>query len=182
MLNTLKNYTSYGSSSQTTLLNPLKSLYNESGSFFSFNSTRMNTYVNPAAAFETEPAVSVKPLIDKLINSVLHTSVERRTLITNDIPPDFKAEINENKLALVVGNLISDIISIAQDDCLHICVLRSGEIVLRLENTNLSRNRSFVVSLETILLIAERFGISLKIEEFYGKGSDVSIHFLKNVA
>jgi len=182
MLNNMKNFTSYGRSSQATILNPLKSLYNESGSFFSFNSTRLNTSVNPAAEFETEPAVSVKPLIDKLINAVLHTSIERRTLIMNDVPPDFQFEINENKLALVIGNLICDIISIAHDDCLHICVLGSGEIVLRLENTNLSRNRSFVVSLETILFIAERFGISLKIEEFYGKGSDVSVHFLKNVA
>jgi len=178
----MKNFTPYGRSSQTTILNPLKTLYNESGSFFSFNSTRMSTYVNPAAEFENEPAVRVKQLIDKLIRSVLHTSVQRRTLIMNEVPADFQFEINENKLALVIGNLISDIISFTHDDCLHICVLGSGEIVLRLENTNLSRNRSFVVSLETMLIIAERFGISLKIEEFYGKGSDVSINFLKHAA
>ena len=182
MLNTMKNATHYERSSQATILNPLKSLYNESGSFFYFNSTRMNTHVNPATEFETEPAVSIKPLIDKLINSVLHTSVEHRTLIINEVPPHFQFEINENKLALVIGNLIRDIISFTQDDCLHICVLGNGEIILRLENTNLSRNKSFVVSLETMLIIAERFGISLKIEEFYGKGSDVSIHFLKKVA
>ncbi len=178
----MKNFTSNERSRQASILNPLKSLYNESGSFFYFNSTRMNTYVNPAAEFESEPATSVKPLIDKLINAVLHTSVEQRTQIMNEVPSDFQFEINENKLALVVGNLISDIISFTKDDCLHICVLRSGEIVLRLENTNLSRNKSFVVSLETMLIIAERFGISLKIEEFYGKGSDVSVHFLKTAA
>ena len=142
----------------------------------------MNNQLKPPTEFESTPAVCVKTLIDKLITAVLPTCIEHRTLILNDVSPDFQFEITESKFALVVGNLISNIISFTKEDCLHICVLGSGEIVLRLENTNLSRNRSFLVALETILFIAERFGISLKIEEFYGKGSDVSVHFLKNAA
>ena len=162
--------------------NPLKNPCPENGSFFSTKFDRMEILANTTRKFEAEPVIRIKPLIDKLISTVLSTSVSRRNYIVNDISTGVLLPMNENKLALVIGNLINNIISLAQDDCLHICYLQSGEIVLRLENTNLSRNKSFVVSLEAILIIAERFGISLKIEEFYGKGSDVSVHFVKKAA
>lgn len=178
----MKNLTTNERSSPESILIPMENPYHESGSFFSYKSACMNGQVKTKTEFESTPAVCAKPLIDKLITAVLPTSVEHRTLILNDVPSDFQFEINENKVALVIGNLISNVISFTKDDCLHICVLRSGEIVLRLENTNLSRNKSFVVALDTILFIAERFGISLKIDEFYGKGSDVSVHFLKKAA
>ncbi len=167
---------------QARNLNPLNSMYRENGSFFSNTSERMEALANTTRKFEAEPVIRIKPLVDKLINTVLSTSVSRRNLIINDISSHVQLAMNENKLALVIGNIINNIVSLAQDDCLHICYLQSGEIVLRLENTNLSRNRSFVVALETTLIIAERFGIGLKIEEFYGKGSDVSVHFVKKAA
>lgn len=162
--------------------NPLKNMYRENGSFFSNMAERMEALANTTKKFEAEPVIKIRPLIDKLINSVLSTSVLRRNHIVNDVPSNVQLGMNENKLALVIGNIIINIVTFAQDDCLHICYLQTGEIVLRLENTNLSRNKSFVVSLEAILIIAERFGVGLKIEEFYGKGSDVSVHFLKKTS
>jgi hypothetical protein len=179
---TMKNFTSYERPSQTRILNPLKSLYNENGSFFSYNPISMKTLLSDPTKFEIQPAIKVKPLIDKLIKAVLFTSVEQRIPIINDVSADFQLVINEDKFAFVVGNLICSIINFSYDDHLQICVLKNDVIVLRLENTNLSRNKSFVVSLESILVIAERLGISLKIEEFYGKGSDVSICFLRDAA
>jgi len=179
---TMKNFKPNQGPSQQQILIPMKSTYHARGSFFSYKSARMNNQLKPSTEFESIPPVCVKTLIDKLITAVLPTSIEHRTLILNDVPPDYQFKINESKFALVVGNIISNIISFTKEDCLHICVLGRGEIVLRLENTNLSRNRSFIVALETILYVAERFGINLKIEEFYGKGSDVSVHFLKNAA
>ena len=167
---------------QDTILNPLKSLYHEKGSFFSYKPIYMKTETNTDATIENNQAVRIKPLIDSLINSVLSTCVARHNLIINDVPQELQMTIGEDKLALVVGNLMSNVINFVQDDCLHIDASNSGEIILRLNNTNLSRNKSFVVSLETILFIAERFGISLKIEEFYGKGTDVSVCFLKKAA
>lgn len=167
---------------QNRNLNPLKSVYHGTGNLFPNIAERMEALANTAKKFEAEPITRIKPLVDKLINTVLSTSVARRNHIVNDISSNVQLAMNENKLALVIGNLITNIVSLAQDDCLHICYLQSGEIVLRLENTNLSRNKSFVVALEATLIIAERFGVGLKIEEFYGKGSDVSVHFLKKAA
>ncbi|HET9747571.1 MAG TPA: hypothetical protein VFP97_17765 [Chitinophagaceae bacterium] len=161
---------------------PLKSQCHESSSLFPDTSDRMEALANTAKKFEAEPVIRIKPMIDKLINTVLSAGLAGRNHIINDVAANVQLAINENKLALVVGNLIDNIVTFAQDDCLHVCYLQSGEIVLRLENTNLSRNKSFRVSLEAILTIARRFGIGLKIEEFYGKGSDVSVHFEKKAA
>ena len=164
---------------QANDIDPLKKAYHGNGSYFSSKAERMEALANTIKKFEDEPVTQIRPLVDKLINAVLPESVSHRNFIVNDISSSVQMPINENKLALIIGNLISNIVTLAQNDCLHICYLQSGEIVLRLENTNLSRNKSFVVSLEAILIVAERFGIGLKIEEFYGKGSDVSVHFLK---
>jgi signal transduction histidine kinase len=160
----------------------LKSPRHESDSLFPNTSDRVKALAKTTKKFEAEPVIQVKPMIDKLINTVLSAEVSRRNHIINDVAANVQLAINENKLALVVGNLINNIITFAQDDCLHVCYLQSGEIVLRLENTNLSRNKSFIVSLEAILIIARRFGIGLKIEESYGKGSDVSVHFVEKAA
>lgn len=180
----MKNQTTYEDPIQSLvlILRPLKDLYHESGSFFSSKPSRMKTFENENKKFEADAVISIKPVIDQLITTVLPTSVSRRNLIVNDIASTVQLPMSEDKLALVVGNIINNIVTMAYDDCLHICYLQSGEIVLRLENTNLSRNRSFVVSLEAILVVAERLGINLKIDEFYGKGSDVSVQFLKKAA
>jgi hypothetical protein len=123
--------------------------------------------------------ISVKPLISKLINTILPKSIAHRNLLINDVPPELQIPVNENKLALVIGNLINNIISVTYNDCIRIDAAQNGKIAVRLRNTDLSQNQSFIVSLETILVIAERFGITLKLEEFYGKGTDVSVCFLK---
>ena len=178
----MKNDHTHEEPEQTRNLNRMKNIYQANGSLFPNASDRMEALANTTKKFDSEPITRIKPLIDKLIDTVLSTSVSRRNYIVNDISSNVQLAMNENKLALVIGNLIINIVSLAHDDCLHICYLQSGEIVLRLEKTNLSRNKSFVVALEAILIIAERFGICLKIEEFYGKGSDVSVHFVKKAA
>jgi hypothetical protein len=180
----VKNQTTYEDPIQSLVqvLRPLKDLYHGNGSFFSLKPNPMKTHENENQKPEAETVISLKPVIDQLITAVLPASVSRRNLIVNDIASHIRIPLSEVKLALVAGNIINNIVSMAYDDCLHICYLQSGEIVFRLENTNLSRNRSFVVSLEAILVVAERLGIKLKIDEFYGKGSDVSVQFLKKAA
>lgn len=123
--------------------------------------------------------IRIKPLIGKLINTILPKSIAHRNLVINDVPAELQIPVNENKLALVIGNLINNIINVTYDDCIRIDARQNGEIAVRLRNTDLSQNQPFIVSLETILVIAERFGITLRLEEFYGKGTDVSVCFLK---
>ena len=142
----------------------------------------MNTEFSGEVNAEIEEPVRLKPLIDKLISAILVESVVRCNLIINNVSPELLMNINETKLALVIGNLICNVASFTSGDCLHIDVDSNRAIILKVKNTNPSRNKSFVVNLETILIIAERFGISLKLEEVYGKGTSVSVCILKSAA
>lgn len=124
----------------------------------------------------------LKPAIDKLINSLLPASIFRRNLIINDVRPGASITLSENTFALVIGNIICNAVSATLNDCLYIRYLENGEIQLHLNSTNLSRNKSFVVNLETILVIADRMGVNLRINEHYNTGTDISVLFVKNAA
>jgi hypothetical protein len=167
---------------QATILDPLKTQYHKKGSFFSYKPLLMKTIKKISTVYYDEPTVNIKLLVDKLIKTVLSTSIAHRNLIINQVPCSVQLPINEDKLALVIGNVINTIISLTHNDHLHICSFQRSEITLRVENTDLSRNRSFTSFLESTSAIAERLDILLKIEGYYGKGSDVSLRFLNRAA
>ena len=129
-----------------------------------------------------EPAVSVKPVIDQLIRVILYSSTKKGIFIVNDVHPDLKSKSDVNILALVLGNLIKDAISYSENDCLRISSSENGEIIISSKKSNLAKNRSFMVSVDSLQVIAERLGTRVSISGSFNNGIEIFVRFNKKAA
>lgn len=129
-----------------------------------------------------EPTISVKPVIDQLIRVVLYSSTKKGIFIINDVSSELKSKSDVNILALVLGNLIKDAISFSENDCLRISSSENEEIILSSKKSNLAKNRSFMVSVDSLQVIAERLGTYVSISGSFTNGVEIFIRFNKKAA
>jgi signal transduction histidine kinase len=129
-----------------------------------------------------KPAFSVKPLIDQIIRVILHNSIQKGTFIMNEVNPELKTKSDLKILALVFGNLIKDAISFSENDCLRISSTDDGEIIIKSKKSDLAKNRSFMVSVDSLQIITERMGSGVSISGSFNNGVQIFIRFNKNAA
>lgn len=129
-----------------------------------------------------KPAISVKTVIDQLIRVILYNSIKKGIFIINDISPDLKSNCDVNILALVFGNLIKDAISYSEDDCLRLSSSENGEIAIGSRKSNLAKNRSFMVGVDSLQVIAERLGSGISISSSFNNGIEIFVRFNKKAA
>ena len=134
------------------------------------------------AAGNEESTISVKPMIDQLIRVILHNSTQKGIFIINDVSPSLKSKSDVNILALVLGNLIKDAISFSENDCLRISSSDNGEIIISSKKSNLAKNRSFMVSVDSLQVIAERLGTRVSISGSFNNGIEIFVRFNKKAA
>ena len=131
---------------------------------------------------KNEAPVFVKPLINHLISAIHYCSTLKGILIINDVSPDLKSGSDINVLALVLGNLIKEAISYSEDDCIRISSSDSGEIIFSSKKSDLARNRSFMVSVDSLQVIAQRLGTPVFISGSFNHGTEIFVCFNKTAA
>ncbi|HLF46588.1 MAG TPA: hypothetical protein VI548_09195 [Chitinophagaceae bacterium] len=136
---------------------------------------------NEAAVSVTdEKTLFINPLIKHLISAIHYCSIAKGILIINDVSPDLKSGSDVNTLTLVLGNLIKDAISYSENDCIRISSTDSGEIIISSKKSNLGRNRSFLASIDSLQLIAQRSGSPVSISGSFTNGTEIFVRFNKN--
>lgn len=129
-----------------------------------------------------ESIISVKSVIDQLIKVILYSSTKKGIFFINAVSSGFKAKSDVSFLALVLGNLIKDVISFSENDCLRIRSSDNGEIIISSKKSNLTRNRSFMVSVDSLQVIAERLGAFVSISGSFTNGTEIYVRFNKKAA
>lgn len=126
--------------------------------------------------------VQVKPIIDKLISGMLPGCTKRGNFIINSVCPELRILIDENILALVMGNLINDALKFTENDRLNISSSVKGEIIVSSKKISLAKNRSFIVCVDALQVVAQRFGAPVCITGSFENGTVLSVHFEKIAA
>jgi|SRR5688500_12614950 len=124
----------------------------------------------------------LKPLVDQILYSLLAGSVKRRNLVINDVPVGLPMATDENFMALILGNLLSDVICHTENDCIRISASKNGLLaVISLKNNTISYDKSFVLSMQTLQLTAQKMGGVIKIDKNEGHGTILAISFDGNI-
>lgn len=127
------------------------------------------------------PTGQLKTLVDKILYSVLAGSVKRRNLVINDVPIGLPMATDENFMALILGNLLSDIVSHTENDCIRISAFQNGLLaVISMKNNRITYDESFVLRVETLQVLAQKMGGVIKIDKNEGHGTMLAISFTGN--
>jgi signal transduction histidine kinase len=126
--------------------------------------------------------VRVKSVIDKLISVMLPGSTKRGNIIFNSVCPELFMMIDENILALVIGNLLNDAITCTENDRLEVSSSEKGEIIVSSKKISLAKNHSFIMCVDALQVVAQRFGAPVSITGSYENGTVLSVHFEKIAA
>jgi len=123
----------------------------------------------------------LKPLVDQILYSLLSGSVKRRNLVINDVPLGLPMAIDENIVALILGNLLSDIVTHTENDCIRISAFQNGLLaVISMKNNTISYDKSFALRMQTLQLTAQKMGGVIKIDKNEGHGTIMAVSFDSN--
>jgi len=120
----------------------------------------------------------LKALVDQILYSLLAGSVKRRNLIINDVPVGLPMTTNENIMALILGNLLSDIVTHTENDCIRISAFQNGLLaVISMKNNTITYDKSFVLRMQALQLTAQKMGGVIKIDKNEGHGTIMAVSF-----
>lgn len=120
----------------------------------------------------------LKTLIDQILYSLLSGSVKRRNLVINDVPLGLPMATDENFMARILGNLLSDIVSHTENDCIRISASKNGMLaVISMKNKTITYDKSFVLCMQTLQLIAQEMGGIIKIDKNEDHGTIMAVSF-----
>jgi len=123
----------------------------------------------------------LKTLVDQILYSVLAGSVNRRNLVINDVPIGLPTATDENFMAIILGSLLSDVVSHTENDCIRISASNNGRLaIISMKNNTITYDKSFVLCLETLQVIAQRMGGVIKIDKKEGRGTVLAVSFTSN--
>ena len=120
----------------------------------------------------------LKPLVDQILYSLLSGCVKRRNLVINDVPLGLPMATDENFMALILGNLLSDIVTHTENDCIRISASKNGMLaVISMKNKTITNDKSFVLRMQTLQLTAQKMGGVIKIDKNKGHGTIMAVSF-----
>jgi len=123
----------------------------------------------------------LKTLVDQILYSLLAGSVKRRNLVINDVPIGLPMATDENFMALILGNLLSDVICHTENDCIRINAFQNGLLaVISIKNNTITYDKSFILCMQTLQLTAQRMGGVIKIDKNEGSGTILAVSFASN--
>lgn len=110
-------------------------------------------------------------LIRKLQNSLLPQATLKKSFIVNDVDRSFTLDANEDTLAYILGNLLSNAVRRTSGSCIRIeAAQAAGRTLVRIRNNGAFAFSSYINSLVHFVDIARGVGgnIGLETEENNG--------------
>lgn len=117
-------------------------------------------------------------MVDHLLNTIIPSCVARNSFLVNEVPPHLTIAAEEKLVLLVLGNILTEVIHLTENDCIRINAAENGNLTtIHMKNTALQEEKSFLIFLETIQLISNRMGGRISFEQKIQSGITLSIRF-----
>lgn len=131
---------------------------------------------NKALSFQETQPIDLHQLVNQLIKALLPLSVKQKSLMLNDIDPEFTIRTDEHKLAFVLWNLLNNTIVKNQCNCIHIeATMVYGSALIRLKDCGAFTAHYDEYSFAQVLNIIEKMGGYIGFNRNPGKGTTVTI-------
>ncbi len=110
-------------------------------------------------------AVSLYQMVNKLQYSLLSTASSKKSFIVNDIDRTVALPVEENALAHVIGNLLSNAVNSTSDCCIRIeTSSKDNQLQIRIRNNSAFVYSSYVHIPANFLDAAQKIGGNIGLE------------------
>ena len=129
--------------------------------FQSVNLSPLTTFSTPTVS----GSLQLHHLVNNLLTDLLPQAVRKRTLILNEIPGGFELRADENMVAYVLWNLMSNVVNTSANECIHVEAIKAGNCtMISLRHVSNYFYRSFSGDLRQVQDIAVKLGGCISIE------------------
>ena len=122
-------------------------------------------------------------LVKKLQISLLPQATSKKSFIVNDVAKSVALPAEENTLAYIIGNLLSNAIYRTSDCCIRVeteCI--AGQYQIRIRNSGAFAYSSYMHSLVHFVDVARKSGGDIGLETEENSGVTVVFSLAKNAA
>jgi C4-dicarboxylate-specific signal transduction histidine kinase len=130
---------------------------------------------NETTATANPSTISLHNLVDRLMDSFIPLAVAKNSFIVNDIDAAFDIQADEQVLAFVVGNLLSNVISSSKSVCIRVEAIRKENgIQLKVRNNGAFFYSTVAHSFAPVLEAAKQLGGSINIYNQKNEGTVIT--------
>ena len=110
------------------------------------------------------PGVSLHKLVDQLMLSFIPLAVNKKSFIVNDVNESFELHADEQVLAFIIGNLLSNAISSSDHVCIRLEAVKEPKgIQIRVKNNGANFYSTVAHGFSEVLAAARSMGASINI-------------------
>jgi C4-dicarboxylate-specific signal transduction histidine kinase len=134
--------------------------------------------INPTPVTETltTSAVSLHKLVDQLMLSFIPLAVNKKSFIVNDVNEAFQLEADEQVLAFIIGNLLSNAISSSNNVCIRIEAVKQPKgVQIRVKNNGANFYSTVAHGFSQVLAAARSMGGSIDIYNQKHEGTVITL-------
>jgi hypothetical protein len=122
-------------------------------------------------------SVQLRPLIDQLTKAYLPQAVKQSSFIINDVNPAFSFTIHEQTLALVLGNLIGQVVKVTNNGCIRVYAEDQGKFVqIGFKDIMMAHHEPFLLqNLSGLFEALKKLGGNISIDDKVPNGAIISV-------
>lgn len=124
----------------------------------------------------TTSAVSLHKLVDQLMLSFIPLAVNKKSFIVNDVNEAFQLDADEQVLAFIIGNLLSNAISSSNNVCIRIEAVKQPKgVQIRVKNNGANFYSTVAHGFSQVLAAARSMGGSINIYNQKHEGTVITL-------
>ena len=125
----------------------------------------------------TPDAISLRQLVSRLLNSFIPMAVTNSSLIVNDVRADVQVKADEQTLAFVVGNLLTNAINSSKSVCIRVeAVKHSHGTEIRVRHNGASFHSTVAHSFLQAMEAARSLGGNINIHNQRYEGTTITFY------
>jgi hypothetical protein len=103
-------------------------------------------------------------LVARLMGTHLQVAVNNSSFFINDIPQQFKVEINSDWIPSVISRMLSIVAKNVRNTCIRLTATKNGNLtILRIQESGPVNGYALASDLQTVNVLAEQIGGQLSI-------------------
>lgn len=140
-------------------------------------STLLNPAPNPQTLSPVAHTVSLHQLVSRLMDSFIPAAVANGSFIINDVHPGLQLKADEQVLAFVVGNLLTNAISSSKTVCIRVEASKTeAGVQIRVRHNGASYYSTVAHSFSQVIAAARRLGGNINIHNQKNEGTTITFY------
>jgi len=140
-------------------------------------SSLSNTTPNPQAPTTASNMVSLHQLVSRLLDSFIPVAVDNNSFIINDVQPDLQLRADEQVLAFVVGNLLTNAINSSKSVCIRVEASKTeAGVQIRVRHNGASYYSTVANSFSQVIAAARSLGGNINIHNQRHEGTTITFY------